>query len=281
LPTATVLVVSNVQQPQRTHELNRRMQLAYDGIAELYASRNAHLPDIYVELGLRFLALARPGCDVLDAGCGVGRDLAWLESQGCHMIGIDLSRGMLRLARGVTASALVQRDLWHLSFTSNQLGGVWCSASLLHLPRADSRSALQELRRVGAWLDQHRDSWAGRQFWIRGRRVYWDDDLGQRVGTAHPLQSEMRIEMDAVTQDMQDAIATLRKRDPAQVGQVERRRYTMGHEPIIAGTRIPTRAIWQLHQAGYSRKAIRTEFPRLTDRDIAAALEAEEHRRAS
>jgi uncharacterized protein (DUF433 family) len=143
------------------------------------------------------------------------------------------------------------------------------------------RVPLQELRRVGAWLDQHRDSWAGRQFWIRGRRVYWDDDLGQRVGTAHPLQSELRIEMDAVTQDMQDAIATLRKRDPAQVGQVERRRYTMGHEPIIAGTRIPTRAIWQLHQAGYSRKAIRTEFPRLTDRDIAAALEAEEHRRAS
>jgi SAM-dependent methyltransferase len=73
------------------------MQLAYDGIAEIYASRNARLPDIYVELGLRFLALARPGRDVLDAGCGVGRDLAWLESQGCHMIGIDLSRGMLRL----------------------------------------------------------------------------------------------------------------------------------------------------------------------------------------
>ena len=38
LPTANVLVVSNVQHPHRTHELNRRMQLAYDGIAEIYAA---------------------------------------------------------------------------------------------------------------------------------------------------------------------------------------------------------------------------------------------------
>jgi len=143
------------------------------------------------------------------------------------------------------------------------------------------RVPLQELRRVGAWLNDHRNSWAGRQFWIRGRRVYWDDDIGQRVGTRQPQQAEMRIEMDAVTQDMREAIAALRKRDPAQVGQVERRRYTVGHEPIIAGTRIPTRAIWQLHQAGYSYEAIRREFPRLTDRDISAALESEEHRRAS
>jgi uncharacterized protein (DUF433 family) len=143
------------------------------------------------------------------------------------------------------------------------------------------RVPLQELRRVGAWLDEHRDSWAGRQFWIRSRRVYWDDEVGRRVGTRQPHQAEMRIEMDAVAQDMREAIAALRKRDPAQVGQVERRRYTVGHEPVIAGTRIPTRAIWQLHQAGYSRKAIQTEFPRLTHRDIAAALESEEHRRAS
>jgi SAM-dependent methyltransferase len=94
----------------------------------------------------RFLVLARPGRD--DAGCGVGRDLAWLESHGRQMIGMDLSPGMLRLARRVTASALVQGDLRHLPFTSIQLGGVWCSASLLHLPRADYRSALQELRRI-------------------------------------------------------------------------------------------------------------------------------------
>ncbi|HXM72295.1 MAG TPA: DUF433 domain-containing protein [Candidatus Dormibacteraeota bacterium] len=143
------------------------------------------------------------------------------------------------------------------------------------------RVPLQELRRVGAWLDEHRDSWAGRQFWIRGRRVYWDDDIGQRVGTRQPQQVEMRIEMDAVSQDMRAAIAAFRKRDPAQVGQLERRRYTVGNDQVIAGTRIPTRAIWQMHRAGYSRKAIRTEFPRLTDRDIAAALESEEHRRAS
>jgi len=83
------------------------------------------------------------------------------------------------------------------------------------------------------------------------------------------------------TEDMREAIAALRKRDPAKVGQVEPRRYTVGNEQVIAGTRISTRAIWQMHRAGYSRKEIREEFPRLTDRDVAAALESEEHRRAS
>ena len=143
------------------------------------------------------------------------------------------------------------------------------------------RVPLQELRRVGAWLSEHRDSWSGRQFWVRGKRVYWDDEVGIRVGTRQPTQAEMRIEMDAVTQDMREAVAALRKRDPAQVGQVERRRYIVGHEPIIAGTRIPTRAIWQLHKAGYSRAAIRAEFQQLTDRDIDAALDSEKQRRAS
>lgn len=147
------------------------MQLAYDGIAEIYAARNAHLPAFYADLGLRFVALVGPGRDVLDAGCGVGRDLAWLESQGCHMIGIDLSRGMLRLANSATTSALVQADRRHLPLTSNQLGGVWCSASLLHLPRVDSRSALQELRRVvvlGAPLLMAVQEGVGEQ-WVRGR----------------------------------------------------------------------------------------------------------------
>lgn len=140
---------------------------------------------------------------------------------------------------------------------------------------------LQELRRVGQWLHDHRGSWSGRTFWIRGRRVYWDDDTGIRVGTRRPDQAEMPIEMDRVADDMRAAITKVRERGPDQVGKVEKRRYTVGHEPVVAGTRIPVRAIQQLNRAGYSRAAIRREFPRLTDTDIEAALAATEQQRAS
>jgi uncharacterized protein (DUF433 family) len=140
---------------------------------------------------------------------------------------------------------------------------------------------LQELRRVGAWLNSHRGSWAGRTFWIRGKRVYWEDEAGLRVGTRHPDQVEMPIAMDQVAEDMREAIARLRVRRPEHVGKVEQRRYTVGHEPVLAGTRIPTRTIWQLHNAGYDRESIQKEYPRLTGEDIDAALEWEQGRRAS
>jgi uncharacterized protein (DUF433 family) len=139
-----------------------------------------------------------------------------------------------------------------------------------------SHVPLQELRRVGEWLLHHRGSWAGRKFWIRGRRVYWDDDEGLRIGTGHPKQVEIPIEMDVVTEDMREAIAKLRTRAPDQLGMLEQRRYTVGHKMLIAGTRIPTRAVWELHRAGYDEAAIKKEFPRLTSRDIEAALEWEQ-----
>jgi uncharacterized protein (DUF433 family) len=143
------------------------------------------------------------------------------------------------------------------------------------------RLALQELRRVGAWLHGHRGSWAGRRFWIRGKRVFWNDEEGTRIGTRGAGQTEMPIEMDAVTEDMREAVARLQVRTPDTLGKIERRRYTVGNSPIIAGTRIPTNAIWQLHAAGYDSQAIQQEFPRLTERDIDAALEWEQNRRAS
>lgn len=140
---------------------------------------------------------------------------------------------------------------------------------------------LQELRRVGQWLNDNRGFWAGRIFYVRGKRVYWDDDEGVRIGTRQPGQSEMPIAMDQVTEDMRDAVARLRRRQPDQIGKVEQRRYVAGHQAVIAGTRIPVRAIRQLHDAGYDADAIKREYPQLTDEDVAAALESTEQRRAS
>jgi uncharacterized protein (DUF433 family) len=91
----------------------------------------------------------------------------------------------------------------------------------------------------------------------------------------------MPIAMDSVTEDMRRAIERLRERGEDQEGRVEKRRYTVGHETVVAGTRIPTRTIWQLHRAGYDSARIRREYPRLTDRDVNAALEFEGRLRAS
>src|SRR5215471_219711 len=138
---------------------------------------------------------------------------------------------------------------------------------------------LQELRRVGEWLAAHRDSWSGRAFWVRGKRVYWDDPDGRhRVGTRQPEQGEMPIEMDAVDRDVRDEIVRLRERRADQIGQVTRHRFTAANEHVIAGTRVPTEAVWKLRQAGYDVAAMRREYPRLTERDLVAALDWEARR---
>lgn len=135
-------------------ELSQRMAAAYDRLAAAYAERNATMPEAYLELGPRFLGLVRAGARVLDLGCGAGRDLAWLDAEGADVIGGDRSLGMLAQARdlvragGHAPSGLLQLDMRHLPFGDETFGGVWCSASLLHLPKRDAPGALVEMRRV-------------------------------------------------------------------------------------------------------------------------------------
>ena len=66
-----------------------------------------------------------------------------------------------------------------------------------------------------------------------------------------------------------------------QIGKVDRNRYIMRNVPVIAGTRIPTSAIFDLHQNGFSLAQIVAEYPRLTERDVKAAIQFEQLQVAS
>jgi ubiquinone/menaquinone biosynthesis C-methylase UbiE len=125
-----------------------RMQAAYDQIAEEFANVNANMPPELAADADLFLDLAGPGARLLDLGCGAGRDMAWLESQGATVVGSDLSAGMLAQARPRARGSLVQADMRRLPFKTGYLQGVWCCAALLHLPKADAPYALAEMRRV-------------------------------------------------------------------------------------------------------------------------------------
>lgn len=124
------------------------MRAAYDRIAAPYATRNAAVYGAIVEYGSLLLTHTGTGARVLDLGCGHGRDAAWLMAQGASVIGADLSMGMLTYAREAASGRLVQLDMRHLAFADSAFAGVWCMASLLHLPKPDAPGALREIRRV-------------------------------------------------------------------------------------------------------------------------------------
>ncbi len=131
--------------------ISKRMREIYDKAALLYAKRNAAMREGVEERAALFMKMLGPSeaqPRVLDLGCGAGRDMAWLEGHGARVVGADLSAGMLAIAKGEATGPLVQMDMRQLPFKNNCFNGVWCMASMLHIPRAEASGVLAEVRRV-------------------------------------------------------------------------------------------------------------------------------------
>jgi ubiquinone/menaquinone biosynthesis C-methylase UbiE len=101
------------------------------------------------EVSINFLEHIPPGGNILDLGCGSGRD-ALIFSQGSYQVtGIDLSRGMIEHAKIYAPLAtFYQMDMRRLDFKNQSFDGVWAVASLLHLSKRDISTCLSECNRV-------------------------------------------------------------------------------------------------------------------------------------
>jgi uncharacterized protein (DUF433 family)/DNA-binding transcriptional MerR regulator len=139
------------------------------------------------------------------------------------------------------------------------------------------RVPLQHLRKVATVLQEHFDEpWSDLVFYVIDRRVFYRDEQ-EAIRRADPTgQLAMPFEMIQVVGNVQRDIDRLRVRGEDQVGKI----VPMHKRAVLAGTRVPTRAIWEFHQAGYAVEDIRCQYPQLAERDIAAAIAFEgEHLR--
>lgn len=138
----------------------------------------------------------------------------------------------------------------------------------------------QDLRRVGAWLQEHRNTpWTNLRLYVAGRRVCFDDPVtGTRMATGPRGQTALPIEMEPVAISVRQDIERVRTRSAEDVGHVSNDRNVMQNAPVVAGTRVPTGAIWAFHQAGYDTDAIIREYPHITPDDVRAAIDYERQR---
>lgn len=97
-------------------------------------------------------------------------------------------------------------------------------------------------------------------------------------GTAHH-QVVSLLDMQAVVREMLAAAESLRTRRPEDIGRITQRRNVVHNASVLAGTRIPTAAVWHFHTAGYSAAAIIEQYPILTPEDVSAAVAYEKKRR--
>ncbi len=157
------------------------VERGYDKVAQLYHRRRVSrfwtvAPDI--EALVKRLA---PGSAILDAGCGSGYIASILEAKGFKVTGIDISAGMLDLARANSPrSTFVKVDMKELDFPGGSFDGIVCFYSIFHNPRRYHPGILKGFRRIlrpGGLLAIHMgwDDWVGtEENWLGGgARMYW------------------------------------------------------------------------------------------------------------
>lgn len=127
--------------------LHRKTIVSYDEIAEKFAELWFHHPPmIALE---KLVALLPANALVLDAGCGPGHHSKYLSERGHYVVGVDLSEGMLRIARRRVRSVPFQRmDVRALTFPCATFDAVWCAAMAMHVPREEFVSLLQGFHHV-------------------------------------------------------------------------------------------------------------------------------------
>ncbi len=120
----------------------------YNRIAHQYAeSRWNAVSRFRIRAYKKFIKYVK-GTEILDAGCGPGKDAAILISKGFNVIGVDASKGLLKEAKSrVPEGTFILGDLRNLRL-KRKFDGIWCCASLLHLRKADVGEVINSFKKM-------------------------------------------------------------------------------------------------------------------------------------
>jgi SAM-dependent methyltransferase len=124
--------------------------LAYTHEAAAWHVRAAKDRSAWQESYDRLARLVTPGGLVLDLGCGSGEDAPALASMGLRCVGLDISAGLLDLARRFESLAgrAVLGDLRSLPFADASFDAVWADGSVHHVTKPEMRGVAAEVARV-------------------------------------------------------------------------------------------------------------------------------------
>ncbi len=105
--------------------------------------------DLWLERWLAKMRTFPSGCDLLELGCGPGRDTKFLTERGFRVVAVDISQDALAAcAREVPTAHLLQHDLAQpLPFADRRFCVVLASLSLHYFPWFTTLGILAEVRR--------------------------------------------------------------------------------------------------------------------------------------
>lgn len=88
--------------------------------------------------------------DILDIGCGYGKDTFYLsQKEGVNSVGLDYSSAMLSEARkNFPSISFIRGDMRNLGFLGGYFRGVWANGCVYHVPKKELARVLSEVRHV-------------------------------------------------------------------------------------------------------------------------------------
>jgi ubiquinone/menaquinone biosynthesis C-methylase UbiE len=155
----------------------RIVEEGYDKIAQEYHDQRDQL-DRRKDLE-RFAGLMPKDAKVLDAGCGSGVPVArFLAERGFWVVGVDLSRTMIKLAKeNVPQAEFLQKDMTKLDFEEDSFDGLTAFYSIIHVPREKHSGLFETFRKIlkpnGVMLvSLGHDEWEGIEEY-HGAEMFW------------------------------------------------------------------------------------------------------------
>ena len=86
--------------------------------------------------------------DILDFGCGPGRDLRYFKELGHNPVGVDGSLAFCRMARSHAGCVVHHQSFLELDLPPGAFDGVFANAALFHVPSSDFTRVLRQLNAV-------------------------------------------------------------------------------------------------------------------------------------
>lgn len=150
-------------------------------------------------------------------------------------------------------------------YTFNDLVGLRTLAILVgkyRVPLPEIRGAYRRLSQLV------KNPWADTPLSVCKRQIVFDLQ-GQPRNVTDGQAVLKHIPLPEIADEVAKRTEALRIRRKDQIGMTERRKFFAHNATVLAGTRIPVRAVESFIDEGYSDKAIVDEYPSLSPRDIA------------
>ncbi|MFA5157631.1 MAG: methyltransferase domain-containing protein [Patescibacteria group bacterium] len=126
-------------------DASKKTAEVYDKISRIYADTFGE-PSFCIDYFIKYLI---PGGNILDVGCGPGRDANYFKQKGFEIEGVDLSEKMIELAqKNYPDIKFSVADMRRLDYPAENFDGIFFSFSLIHLPKADVPSVITKVYKI-------------------------------------------------------------------------------------------------------------------------------------